>query len=233
MTLPVILTACLGVVLCLCPLTIYLIWVSVLNRRDHPTPVDGTWDFAGLLLGLSGFLLFGGATVVSLFQSNVRYWQRGNGEAARAAWEHEKRAWAVYAGAYVLGVGGAAALGFRGRRRTLVVYNIDPDDLDESLTGAVRAAGREPQRRGHQWFADRLLCEAEPFEAGRAVTVRWLSDDRGLCQEVERHLRRAVPSVPSPGPTPVAAVLSSVIGVSTALILICFFLLVYAAVAAR
>ena len=70
-------------------------WLAVINRRPYPTPVTGAWDFAGLLLGLSGFLLFGGGLLLGLVQSNARFAARGNFEAFRAAWDRERLVWLI------------------------------------------------------------------------------------------------------------------------------------------
>jgi hypothetical protein len=37
--------------------------------------------------------------------------------------------------------------------------------------------------------------EVDAFGAGRTVTLRWVSDDVRLFQEVERHLRETVPTL--------------------------------------
>ena len=81
MVLPYILAICFCGVFCLIPLAMYLLYMARITRRDHPTPVSGAWDFAGLAVGLSGFIVFGGGLLLTLFQSNFRYWMRGNVEA--------------------------------------------------------------------------------------------------------------------------------------------------------
>jgi hypothetical protein len=189
------LVVCLAAVPCLAPLAGYLLWLSVVTRRDRPTVVAGPWDFAGLLVGLSGFILAGGALLLTLVQSNVRFWTRGNFEALRTAWDQEKTSWAFVAVGYLVLVVGGAYLTLASRRRTLVVYNIDPERFDAVLAEVFEALGRPVERRGNQWVSGFPLCEAEPFAGGKTVTLRWLTDDRLLFQEVERHLRDAVRTV--------------------------------------
>ncbi len=46
--------------LCILPLTLYLTFLTVLNRRDRATIISGPWDFVAVLLGLSGFIILGG-----------------------------------------------------------------------------------------------------------------------------------------------------------------------------
>jgi hypothetical protein len=179
-------------VVCLVPLAGYLLTLNVIVRRHHPTVVKGTWDFAGLLVGLSGFILFGGMVLLSLVQSNFRFWTRGNFEALRAAWGQEQTSWGLVAVGYFVLVVGGCYLTLASRRRMLVVYNIDPDRFETALTESFEHLGRPIERRGHQWISGYPLCELEPFPGGKTVTLRWLAQDHNLFVDVERHLRDAV-----------------------------------------
>jgi hypothetical protein len=183
------LVVCLAAVLCLAPLAGYLLWLTVLTRRERPTVVSGTWDFIGLLVGLCGFILFGGVLLLTLVQSNFRFWARGNFEAVKAAWGQEKTSWALVAVGYLVLVVGGTYLTLSARRRSLVVYNVDPERFETLLAEVFENLGRPAERRGNQWVSGVPLCELDPFAAGKTVTLRWLCDDRALFQEVERHLR--------------------------------------------
>src|SRR5262245_48425475 len=121
-----ILVLCLACAFCLSPLAIYFLRLAFVTRRDHPTVISGQWDFVGLVAGLSGFILFGGGLVLSLVQSNFRYWMRGNFEALRAAWGNERVSWMLLTLFYVFLVIGWIALTLAARRRSLVVYHVDP-----------------------------------------------------------------------------------------------------------
>lgn len=198
-----ILVTCLAGLLCLAPLAVYLLWVAVLARRDRPTVVSGGWDFAGLVAGLSGFILFGGGVVLFLLQSGFRYWMRGNFESFRQAWGNEKYTWILLSAAYLLGVIGAVALAASARRRWLVVYNVEPAEFEATVAEVFEHLGRPVERRGDQWSAGGPLFELDRFEAGQTVTLRWLSPDRVLFQEVERQLRAALGSL-HPGENPAA-----------------------------
>src|SRR5205823_14438602 len=123
-------------------------WLALLTRRDRPTVLSGPWDFACLVLGLSGFVLFGGGLVLSLLQSNFRYWMRGNFEAWRGAWGQEKTTWIFLALMYVLAVVGWVALTLAARRRSLVVYNVDPAAFEATLTEVFEHLNRPVERRG-------------------------------------------------------------------------------------
>lgn len=194
--LPFIFVFCLAGVCCLVPLGGYLFWLYALSRKNGPAVVPGGWDFAALVAGLSGFFLFGGGLLLALVRSNVRFAVRGNFEALRDAWAQERTAWVLVAVGYLLAVAGGAVLVGLARRRWLVVYNADPDLVEATLADLFEQLGRPVERRGDLWVAGTPVFEVDPFPAARTVTVRWLSDDRRLFQEVARHLRDAVPADP-------------------------------------
>jgi hypothetical protein len=226
LALSFVLVVCLAGVFCLAPLSVYLLWLALLNRRSRPAVVAGTWDFAALLLGLSGFLLYGGGLLLSLLQSNVRFWMRGNFEALRDAWGQEKVAWSLIVGAYLLLVVGGAALTLLSRRRTLVVYNVEPGPFETTLAEVFEQIGRPAERRGNLWVAGVPVCEAEPFAGGRTVTLRWVADDPRLFQEVERNLRAAVGGIPSADGQTARWLMSSAVGTAVVAIA-CTILLVF------
>lgn len=192
-----VLVVCLAGVVCLAPLALYLLGLALATRRDRPTVVSGAWDFAALALGLSGFVLFGGGLVLSVFQSNFRYWMRGNLESLRAAWGQERVTWVLFAGLYLLVVLGCMALTLLSRRRSLVVYNVDPAAFEAAVGEVFEHLNRPVERHGNQWVAKEPLFQLDRFAAGRTVTLRWVSDDRRLFEEVERLLREAVASLPA------------------------------------
>jgi hypothetical protein len=194
LVLPFILAVCLCGFFCLLPLGLYFLWLAQLTKREHPTAVAGSWDFAGLLLGLSGFILFGGGLILTLFQSNFRYWMRGNFEALRAAWIQERVTWLLLVGFYLALVLGASAVTLLGRRRSLIVYNVDPAAVETLLTEIFDQLGVPVERRGKQWISSIALLELDRFEAGRTVTLRWLSHDLRLFEDVVRQLRAALPT---------------------------------------
>jgi len=222
-----ILVVCLAGVFSLAPFSMSLLWLAVLNRRGRPTVVSGAWDFAALVAGLSGFVLFGGGLLLTLLQSNARFLMRGNFEALRNAWGQEHLTWVTLVALYLVVVVGGAALTFAARRRSLAVYNVDPGQFEVTLAEIFDHVGRPAERRGNLWSAGVALCDLDPFPAGRAVTLRWLSDDLRLFQEVERHLRDAAPSLGGGGEGPPARwCMSGAIG-SLSIVVFCVVVLVF------
>jgi len=222
-----ILVICLAGVFCLTPLALYLFRLGMLTRRERPTLVSGPWDFVGLVLGLSGFILFGGGLVLSLFQSNFRYWMRGNFESLRAAWGQERVTWALLTLLYLVAVIGWIVLTLAARRRSLVVYNVEPAAFEATLTEVFEQLNRPVERRGNLWVGGLPLFELDRFDRGRTVTLRWVSEDLLLFQEVERLLREALRTLTT-GDNPSSRWLSAGALGAGLMATGCFGLLVYA-----
>jgi hypothetical protein len=222
-----ILVICLAGVFCLAPLALYFLWLALLTRRERPTVLSGQWDFVGLLVGLSGFLLYGGGLVLSIFQSNFRYWMRGNFESLRAAWGQERVTWLFFAFLYLAVVIGSIAVTLAARRRSLVVYNVDPSAFEAILAEVFEQLSRPVERRGNLWVGGVPLLELDRFVGGRTVTVRWVAEDRLLFQEVERLLREAVRTAPVDENPASRWLMASAVGAGLAAVS-CFGLLAYA-----
>src|SRR5439155_12696819 len=151
---------------------------------------------------------------------------RGNFEALRDAWGKEHIAWCLTIAAYLLLVIGGAVLSLASRRRTLVVYNVDPGQFEVVLAEVFEQLGRPVERRGNLWVGGVPLCEVEPFEGGRTLVLRWVADDRHLFQELERQLREAVRTLPA-GYNPAARWVMTGLVASGVAIVFCLVLLVY------
>ncbi len=226
MAVPYILVVCLAGVFCLIPLAMYLLWLAQITRRDHPTTVSGSWDFAGLAVGLSGFILFGGGMLLTLLQSNFRFWMRGNFEAFRAVWIQERVTWSVLIFFYLVVVFGGIAIALLARRRSLVVYNVEPAVFEALLTEVFDQLGRAVERRGKLWVAGAPLFELDTFEGGRTVTLRWISDDQRLFEDVTRQLRAALATQSTPENAVTRWLMAAAVGSGT-VVVCCFGLLIY------
>jgi hypothetical protein len=224
---PFILVLCVVGSFCLAPLAIYLLWLAQITRRSRPFMIAGAWDFAGLLIGLSGFVFVGGGLVLSLLQSNFRYWMRGNFESLRAAWAQERGSWTLLACTYLALVVCWIILTLSSRRRSLVVYNIDPVLFEDTLVEIFEHQNRPIERRGNLWVSGVPLFELENFPRGRTVTLRWLNQNRQLFQEVERQLRGALRSLFCDDNAVTHWLMAAAVGTGASA-LSCFGLLIYA-----
>ena len=227
MGLSYILVLCLAGAFCLAPLGVYLLWLSQITRRDRPTIIAGTWDYTVLVIGLSGFFLFGGGLILSLLQSNFRYWMRGNYEGGRAAWGQEWLTWTLLALVYVLFVVSILTLTLLSRRRSLVVYNVDLPMFESTLNEVFEHLNRPIERRGNVWFSGVPLLELDRFPRGKTVTLRWLGEDHLLFQDVERLLREMVRSLYTEENAVTQWIMAAAVGIGLSAIS-CFGLLIYA-----
>lgn len=192
MVLPYILAVLFCGVFCLIPLAMYLLWLAHVTRRPHPTAISGHWDFVGLMLGLSGFVIMGGGLVLTLFQANFRYWMRGNMEGLRGAWIQERVTWMLLVVCYLVIVLGVSTLTLLARRRSIIVYNVDPASFETTIVEIFEQINRPLEREGKLWASGVPLFELDTFESGHTVTLRWVSNDQRLFEEVTRQLRAAL-----------------------------------------
>jgi len=194
--LPLLFAALLAGLLCGIPLAVYLFWQANITRRGRPLVLRGTHDFAALIAGLSGFILAGGGLLLTLLQTNFRYWMRGNVEALREVWIQEKVSWILLVIAYLIAVLGTILVAYLGRRYSLVVYNIQPAVFEGVLHEVFDHLGRPLERHGRRWVSQKPLFELDEFELGHTVTLRWISSDLALFHDVSRQLSAALETQP-------------------------------------
>ncbi len=176
---------CFASLACLLPATFYLV-----NKKPHPTVVSGRWDFVLVLAALSGFLLVGGALLLTLVQSDTRFVLRGNFEHMREGWGENSAAWLFVAVGYLLLVVGASALTLTNRSRWLSVYNIEVAVAERAVGTALERSGiRDTTRYGNRWTHGPAILEIVPFRGMGHVTIQLLSASSETRAEIERHLR--------------------------------------------
>src|SRR5207245_1763098 len=83
------------------PVAIYCFCLALVNRRRHPLMISGSWDFAGVLFALSGFLLIGGPLVLEgLNRTGRSLWLRSEADSAQTLgeywWYVRVALWALY-----------------------------------------------------------------------------------------------------------------------------------------
>lgn len=153
-----------GCLVFLFPLASYCLFLAMLNGRQHPTLISGPWDFVGILLALSGFLLVGGPTVLNSFHSRWRAsLVRGElpmlGRLGGDHWYFWLLLWSIY---FLVILGGALWV-LRRRRGITLVYNIEPNVLGELLFRVFGQLKLESSRT-----ANRFLIHRAPEEMAAA-----------------------------------------------------------------
>jgi hypothetical protein len=131
------------------PLALYLLVLGLLNRRRSPLLLSGVWDGIGLLLGVSGFLLFAGPAVFSGLSERWRlYWLLGRGNLPLAGSDDAWRIWLLLSLLYFVLVVGGATFYLRRQRRLTAIYNAEPGQVEEALLQVCSRRGLEPVRSG-------------------------------------------------------------------------------------
>jgi hypothetical protein len=134
------------------PLAIYLLILGAVNRRRRPLIVPGPWDFAGLLLAASGFLLFTGPGALSLLNKEWRdslvFGDSPSSSAAERLWLWWLALMVVY---FALVVGGAGYLLWRSRSQTSI-YNVDQEAVRAALARIFERLGLRPLRSGDLYY---------------------------------------------------------------------------------
>jgi hypothetical protein len=199
------------------PLATYLLALGTINRRRHPLLVPGTWDFVGLLCGVSGFVLAGNAVIWGILSDRWRMvWLFGD---RRNLHELGSRAYLWFdlvALAYFLTLAfGIAWLVWR-RRSVTVVYNVEPAAFEEALARVLDGKGLSWTRTGRRYFITFMrktpsepdapsphdhpaVLDLELSPVFRSVVMNWqLSSDQAefaVRQEMERELGKALKEV--------------------------------------
>jgi hypothetical protein len=167
------------------PIAVYCTVLGLVNRRMRPLVVSGVWDFLGVLLATSGFLLFLGPALLSgVFQeglSELPFQPGSSGASIGNLWASWWLFWLLY---YLVALGGAAWLLWL-RRDTSVIYNIHPQTLDAVLAQLVERLHLQASRRGNRLFlgvsaapvaltppAEVSIRSAEAVAAIRDLTAR-------------------------------------------------------------
>lgn len=121
-------------IVCLFPLLVYCLVLIGLNARHRASLIPGTWDFVGVLLATSGFLLGGVPLILAGINSN---WRRFVLSGGVSDWrgltgEGDARALGAWALIFITIVAGSASLIFT-RRNVSVIYNADTDHVWDAL----------------------------------------------------------------------------------------------------
>jgi hypothetical protein len=193
------------VLIFLFPLLIYCLVLAALNRRPHPVVVSGPWDFLGVVLALSGFLVAGGPAILSNLTTGWDVLRRVTDEPAALSPRQVLLGalLVLYFALLVVGI----VLGLRRRRDVTSVYNVDPAAFDEVLGEVLDDLGYSWARGGNRFYLtvraappekeETAVIEAEPFPLMYHVSVRWGRLGPGMRQELEGEMARSLAGVPT------------------------------------
>jgi hypothetical protein len=139
---------------CLFPISMYCLFLARVHHRPRPTMISGPWDFAGVVMALSGFVLVGGTTLLFSLHSAVRdFWLRG-GDLEEMRRAHAQSGavtfvlWGLY---FAVVVFGSAYLIWQ-RSDCTVLYNLAPLELDGMMAALLRRLGLPCTRRGTRLY---------------------------------------------------------------------------------
>jgi hypothetical protein len=174
--------------------------------------VSGPWDFAGILLAASGFLLFGGPALIVSFDHTTVWrfeWLLGDKNASEAEILTTGRI--IFFGLYFVFVVGTVALILYLRRRLTVVYNVDPLLVEQVLSQLLQEKQLHCSQASNVLVIDSpgasnpllgngpVTVEVEVSEQLCHVSLRWTPADSLLRREAETRLRAALTRAAAPG----------------------------------
>ena len=194
-----IVAALLAAVFGLLPLGVYFNWLGGLHRRPRPVVLAGPADLLLLLAGLVGFLPTLAVLALMALQSNTRLLARGNGALTAELWVEERRAWVLSATLLAGIVAGVVGLALLSRRGTLAVYNVERLSLERVLGDVLTGLGLTAARFGNVWGDGREVLSIEPSPGLGYATVRLLTRDPRLREELDRNLRLRLDQTPGAG----------------------------------
>ena len=140
----------------LIPLAVYCFILGLVNSRTKPVMVGGVWDSIGLMLGISGLLLFSGPLIIF-----YRFLPR-----QVSLWPFWLATWVLWAGYWGIVLGGAGLLIWLRRHKT-VIYNVDPALFNQVLYRRLAKLRLHSTRLGRKLWLRQWTPEDE--KAGEPV----------------------------------------------------------------
>jgi hypothetical protein len=153
------------------PLGCYCLFLAFINKSRHPVVIAGSWDFAGILFAVSGFLLLGGpAALTGLHERWRMSWLLGETRflvGVGEQWHFWLSLWVLY---FAVVIGGSAMLLWQ-RRKETSIYNIDPPAFDGVLGAVLERLGLEAFRDGpRRLLIQRSGLPSKEYPAAPAFT---------------------------------------------------------------
>ncbi len=232
--MPYVILICLAAVVCLIPTSLYLRVLAAMSRRPHPVVVTGSWDFAGMVAGLYGWIICGGCVWLMVYDRHWISLLGGDFAAIRAAWTMRGTTWTMLVLLYHLVVGVWIAVVSAYRHRSWTIYNIAPHTATEVVENALHDAGWAVMRRGESWWVnDKAISTCQVYPASGTAVVIWHLRDPVQHKEFERYLRQRAATAPPAGNVPAYPWLMASARGMAIFAVTCLFLMIYAVIPAR
>lgn len=134
----------------LLPLAIYLLILSQINRKTASTMISGRADMIGMLMGLSGMLLFMGPWLMQIwyYRFVTTPIEEGGLTTLESIWSRFMFLWLGY---YFVILSGAGWM-IWGRRNATAIYNVDRLRLEAVLSETLASHGLGQARSGTSLF---------------------------------------------------------------------------------
>jgi hypothetical protein len=160
---------------CLLPLALYSLFLAWINGNRRAWIVSGTWDFAGVLLAVSGLLVAGGPAILTGLSEDWRnFWIGTQGKPwARLGAESPTNTYLVFGITYFVLVIFLAGATLWRRRLTTIIYNLNTDAFELVLAQVMESMGLKSMRSGN------LICWQSRPLPGPIVEVKNDSPARG------------------------------------------------------
>lgn len=201
-----------GSLVCLMPLAVYLLYLSYLNGRPTPVMVPGPWDFAAVLMGLSGFVLLLGPLLITLLHSTWRAHALGGWATLKSISSREAVAGSLMAVGYLIILSSGIVFLLRSRRKVTAIYNVAAAAVESSLIGVLEEHGypwrrhegkieigvkkaAEPPEPAARFFPhETATVRVDTFAALGHANLKWGGAWRNVRPEVEAALLPTLPA---------------------------------------
>ena len=212
---------------CLFPVCIYCLFLAMLHQRRHPTLFSGAWDFVGVLLALSGFLIFGTAVFLLSFQPAGRQFLLHGGSPSDLRRIGSQGSPFIVSLWFLFYASLASSFAYMiwHRRAFSVLYNITPAEMEYVLQRVIESSHMQSMRRGRRWYigaeedierkmaasnsfgqhsttvqpqvVPQAVLEVQGSPLMRTVSIFWRSYRNEARQELQAELERELDQFPS------------------------------------
>jgi hypothetical protein len=203
---------------CLFPVTLYCLFLAMVHQRRTPTMISGVWDFVGIMLALSGFLLIGTTVFLMSLNPGARSFFLDGGPITdlMRAYARSNRYMFLLWALFFLTLGSSFAFVLWQRRAFTVLYHVTPNELEQLLSNVLFRLRLSATNRGPRWFIGydqpamapaipedsekellvefdqvrKAIIDVEGSSTLRYVTMNWRFVTAAMRREIEYELAR-------------------------------------------